>query len=159
MANKLILVGKAASGKDHLRKRLMDKGLNYGISHTTRPPRVGEVNGQDYHFVTEEEFLSIIDQGDMVEYQQFIGWYYGMATWEWDKADVIILNAEALEQLSPEVRKECTVIYLDIPLEVREQRMLERNDTDDNYKRRLQADEEQYKDFKNYDIKITNPDF
>ena len=159
MANKLILVGKAASGKDHLRKRLMDKGLNYGISHTTRPPREGEVNGQDYHFVTEEEFLNIIDQGDMVEYQQFIGWYYGMATWEWDKADIIILNAEALEQLSPEVRKECTVIYLDIPLEVREQRMLERNDTDDNYKRRLQADEEQYKDFKNYDIKITNPDF
>lgn len=159
MANKLILVGKAASGKDHLRKRLMDKGLNYGISHTTRPPREGEVDGQDYHFVTEEEFLSIIDQGDMVEYQQFIGWYYGMATWEWDKADVIILNAEALEQLSPEVRKECTVIYLDIPLEVREQRMLERNDTDDNYKRRLQADEEQYKDFNNYDIKITNPDF
>ena len=159
MANKLILVGKAASGKDHLRKRLMDKGLNYGISHTTRPPRDGEVDGQDYHFVTEEEFLSIIDQGDMVEYQQFIGWYYGMAVWEWNKADVIILNAEALEQLSPEVRKECTVIYLDIPLEVREQRMLERNDTDDNYKRRLKADEEQYKDFNNYDIKITNPDF
>lgn len=159
MANKLILVGKAASGKDHLRKRLMDKGLNYGISHTTRPPREGEVDGQDYHFVTEEEFLSIIDQGDMVEYQQFIGWYYGMAVWEWNKADVIILNAEALEQLSPEVRKECTVIYLDIPLEVREQRMLERNDTDDNYKRRLKADEEQYKDFNNYDIKITNPDF
>ena len=159
MANKLILVGKAASGKDHLRKRLMDKGLNYGVSHTTRPPREGEVDGQDYHFVTEEEFLSIIDQGDMVEYQQFIGWYYGMAAWEWNKAEVIILNAEALEQLSPEVRNECTVIYLDIPLEVREQRMLERNDTDDNYKRRLQADEEQYKDFNNYDIKITNPDF
>lgn len=159
MANKIVLVGKAASGKDHLRKRLMDKGLNYGVSHTTRPPRVGEVDGQDYHFVTEEEFLSIIDQGDMVEYQQFIGWYYGMAKWEWDKADVIILNADALEQLAPEIRKECTVIYLDIPLEVREQRMLERNDTDDNYKRRLQADEEQYKDFNNYDIKITNPDF
>ena len=54
MANKLVLVGKAASGKDHLRKRLMDKGLNYGISHTTRPPREGEVDGQDYFFVSEE---------------------------------------------------------------------------------------------------------
>lgn len=159
MANKLVLVGKAASGKDHLRKRLMDKGLTYGVSHTTRPPREGEVNGQDYHFVTEEEFLNIINQGDMVEYQQFIGWYYGMAKWEWDKADVIILNAEALEQLTPEIRNECTVIYLDIPIEVREQRMLERNDSNDSHLRRLLADEEQYKDFKDFDIKITNPDF
>ena len=64
-----------------------------------------------------------------------------------------------IEQLTPDVRKECTVIYLDIPSEVREQRMLERNDSNDSHLRRLLADEEQYKDFKDFDIKITNPDF
>ena len=159
MANKIVLVGKAASGKDHLRKRLMDKGLNYGVSHTTRPPREGEVDGKDYHFVTEEQFLNIVNEGNMVEYQQFVGWYYGMTRTEWDKADIIILNVEALDQLTEEVRNECTVIYLDIPIEVREQRMLERNDTDDSHLRSLAADEEQFRGFKNYDIKITNPDF
>ena len=159
MANKIVLVGKAASGKDHLRKRLMDKGLSYGVSHTTRPPREGELDGKDYHFVTEEEFLNIVNDGNMVEYQQFVGWYYGMTRAEWDKADIIILNVEALEQLTEEVRNACTVIYLDIPIEVREQRMLERNDTDDSHLRRLAADEEQFRGFKNYDIKITNPDF
>lgn len=159
MANKLVLVGKAASGKDYLRKRLMDKGLNYGVSHTTRPPRVGEVDGKDYYFVSEQEFLNIVNAGGMVEYQQFAGWYYGMAEFEWETADIVILNVEALDQLSEETRNECTVIYLDIPIDVRENRMLERNDTDDSHLRRLAADEEQFRGFKNYDIRITNPDF
>ena len=159
MANKIVLVGKAASGKDYLRKRLMDKGLNYGVSHTTRPPRNGEVNGKDYHYVTEEEFLNIVNANGMVEYQKFAGWYYGMADFEWEQADIVILNVEALDQLSEDTRNECTVIYLDIPIDVREYRMLERNDTDDSHLRRLAADEEQFKGFKNYDIRITNPDF
>jgi len=159
MANKLVLVGKAASGKDHLRKRLMDKGLNYGVSHTTRPPREGEVDGQDYFFVSKEEFLELIDAGKMVEYQIFNGWYYGMTTWIWEDADVVILNAEAVGLLDEELRNQCTVIYLDIDIEVREQRMLERKDSNDSHLRRLWADEEQFKDFKDFDIKITNPDF
>lgn len=156
---KIVLVGKAASGKDHMRKRLMDSGMNYGVSHTTRKPREGEVHGKDYYYVTEEEFLSLVDQGQMVEYQHFAGWYYGMTIENWKDADVVILNREALDMLAPEYRNECIVIYLDIPIEVREQRMLERNDTQDSHLRRLAADEEQFKGFENYDIRITNPDF
>ena len=48
--NKIILVGKGASGKDHLRKILEGRGFTYGISYTTRPPREGEIDGQDYYF-------------------------------------------------------------------------------------------------------------
>ena len=43
--NKVILVGKGASGKDHLRKILEGRGFTYGTSYTTRPPREGEMVG------------------------------------------------------------------------------------------------------------------
>jgi guanylate kinase len=159
MANKIVLVGKAASGKDHLRKRLMDKGLNYGVSHTTRDPRPGEVEGKDYWFVSEEEFMQIVERGDMIEYQMFNGWYYGIASWIFEEADIMIMNAEAVNLLPEHIRSQCTVIYLDIPLEVRVSRLMERGDIQDPMARRLKADENQFAGFENYDIKITNPDF
>ena len=48
--NKVILIGKAAAGKDHMRKVLEGRGFIYGTSYTTRPPREGEIDGQDYYF-------------------------------------------------------------------------------------------------------------
>jgi len=156
---KLIIVGKAASGKDFLRKRLMDKGMQFGVSHTTRPPRVGEENGRDYFFVSEEEFLDIVNRGNMVEYQKFNGWYYGMAQWIWNEADVVILNADAVSQLSDEIKSKSLIIYLDIEREIREKRMVERKDADDSLPRRMDADEEQFHLFNNYDIRVANHDF
>ena len=46
--NKIILVGKAAAGKDHMRKILQGRGFDYGVSYTTRPRRPGEIDGEDY---------------------------------------------------------------------------------------------------------------
>jgi guanylate kinase len=159
MANKIVLVGKAASGKDYLRTRLMDRGLRYGVSHTSRDPRPGEVDGKDYWFVTEGEFKEIVDRNEMVEHQVFNGWYYGIAQWIFEEADIMIMNAEAVKLLPKSIRNVCTVIYLDIPLKVRESRLMERGDIQDPMKRRLKADENQFAGFNNYDIRITNPDF
>lgn len=156
---KLVLVGKAAAGKDHLRKRLMDRGLKFGVSCTTRPPREGEVDGKDYHFLSEEGFQVFIDTGVLVEYQQFNGWYYGLTRKEFDECDVMILNREAVDMLPNEIRNQCMVLFLDIDLETRYRRMIERNDTDDSLERRIKADEEQYIDFNNFDVRVTNSDF
>lgn len=158
---KIVIVGKAASGKDFLRKRMIEQGAKYGVSYTTRPPRVkdGEVHGVDYLFTTEEDFLARVENGEMIEYQQFNGWYYGMTHDVFNEADCMILNVEGLAQLAPEIRKQCLVIYIDIDQETRIQRLGARQDVDDLKWRRLQADEEQFKGFKNYDLRITNPDF
>lgn len=75
---KLILVGKAAAGKDFLKNRLVDKGFKAGISCTTRSPRPNEVDGVDYHFLTEEEFKAKLDAGEMLEHMIFNNWYYGL---------------------------------------------------------------------------------
>ena len=159
MANKIVLVGKAASGKDYLRKRLMDRGLSYGISHTTRDPRPGEVEGKDYIYVSVDEFMQIVNEGNIIEYQKFNGWFYGITREQFKKADVMIMNAEAVEMLPEDIRKQCTVIYLDIPLEVRRQRLMARSDQQDPMEGRIQLDEQQYANFTDYDIRITNPDF
>jgi guanylate kinase len=49
----------------------------YSVSCTTRPPRAGEVNGVDYHFLQQEDFLRMIDRGEMLEYALVHGNYYG----------------------------------------------------------------------------------
>ncbi len=50
---RIILVGKAASGKDHLRRKYESRGFKYAVTYTTRPPIEGEVNGKDYFFITD----------------------------------------------------------------------------------------------------------
>ena len=75
---KLILVGKAAAGKDFLKNRLVAKNFKPGISCTTRLPRHNEVDGVDYHFMTEDQFKETIDSGEMLEHMIFNNWYYGL---------------------------------------------------------------------------------
>ena len=159
--SKIVLVGKAAAGKDFFRKRMMDKGFKFGVSCTTRPIRIraNEKEGQDYYFKTEEEFNNLIEKDEFVEFQSFNGWKYGITKDEFEACDVMILNAEAVNLLKPEYSTRCFVVYLDIPLEVRLKRITERNDKNDNIMRRVSDDEEQFRNFSQYDCKITNPDF
>jgi guanylate kinase len=57
---RVIIAGKGASGKDHLRKMMVEDGFNYCVSHTTRPMRSDEEEGIDYYFVKEEEAYMMI---------------------------------------------------------------------------------------------------
>jgi guanylate kinase len=161
MSSKIVLVGKAASGKDFFRKRMMDKGFTFGVSCTTRLKRIkdNEVDGKDYHFKSDAEFDTLIEAGEFVEYQSFNGWRYGITKDEFDNSDVMIMNAEAVKLLPSEYAKRCFIIYLDIPLETRIARITERNDIHDNVMRRVNDDEKQYLNFSQFDCKITNSDF
>lgn len=76
----IVLSGPSGVGKGTVRKALFERlthKIEYSISMTTRPMREGEVDGKDYFFVTEEEFLSQIAKGNLLEYATFVGNYYG----------------------------------------------------------------------------------
>lgn len=72
------LVGKSGSGKDRiLRELCANSDYHEIISNTTRPIRENEVDGVNYHYLTDEEFLRKKDNGEMLETADFRGWHYG----------------------------------------------------------------------------------
>lgn len=156
---KIILVGKAAAGKDFLKNKLVKKGFNSGISCTTRPPRHNEVDGVDYHFMTENEFKVTLASGEMLEHMIFNDWYYGLTKTEFEQADVMIMSKDGLDVLPKEYRDRCMVIYLDPPRITRVERLTYRNDPNDSIVRRMNTDDEQFKGFRDYDLRIKNEDF
>ena len=158
--NKVILIGKAAAGKDHMRKVLEGRGFIYGTSYTTRPPREGEIDGQDYYFISKEVFKEFADNNYWYEYVEFNGWFYGTSYEQFKKTcDLFVMTPKGVEAINPIDRKNCTIIYLDIPLETRTLRLKERGDLNDKIQRRIDADEIDFANFKDYDIVVNNPNF
>ena len=76
----IILSGPSGVGKGTVRKKLLESGdldLFYSISMTTRGIREGEENGREYYFVSKEEFKANIERGNLLEWAEFVGNYYG----------------------------------------------------------------------------------
>ena len=74
----IVFSGPAGSGKGTvLADLLRDDSYRYSVSATTRAPRPGEVNGKNYHFLTREEFEARVSRGEMLEYTEYCGNYYG----------------------------------------------------------------------------------
>ena len=84
LGNLFILAAPSGAGKSSLIKALMEKyesntatPMQVSVSHTTRQPRPGEVDGVHYHFVSREQFEALIEQGVFFEYAEVFGNYYG----------------------------------------------------------------------------------
>jgi guanylate kinase len=75
----IVLSAPSGGGKTTVTKLLMQRrtDLGYSVSCTTRPPRAGEVDGTDYQFVSERQFLEYRDRGDFAEWAVVHGKYYG----------------------------------------------------------------------------------
>lgn len=61
----IVLVGKSCSGKDSVAKILCSMGYSRVATCTTRPMRIGETDGVDYYFITQSEFMNMIEKGDL----------------------------------------------------------------------------------------------
>lgn len=75
----IILSSPSGAGKSTLAKRLMewDPSLSFSVSATTRAARPGEVDGTDYHFLTETAFKDMVRNGAMLEHAHVFGNFYG----------------------------------------------------------------------------------
>lgn len=75
----VVASGFSGAGKGTLLKRLLEKYDNYAlsISATTRAPRAGEQDGREYFFRSREEFEALIQEGQLIEYAEYVGNYYG----------------------------------------------------------------------------------
>ena len=81
MANLFIIAAPSGCGKTSLVKALLEnsKNLAVSVSHTTRKPRKGEIDGENYHFVSNETFEKMISNNDFLEYAEVFGNMYGTA--------------------------------------------------------------------------------
>ncbi len=75
----LVISGFSGAGKGTIVKGILEKkkGYELSISATTRNPRDGEVDGQSYYFISNEEFEAMIENGDFLEWAKFVNNYYG----------------------------------------------------------------------------------
>jgi len=91
-----IITGPSGVGKNTIIEAMStDLDFYFSVSHTTRPQRESEVDGKDYHFVTEEKFKSLVDENLMIEYEQYGGFYYGTSKKEILKeSNIILLDLE-----------------------------------------------------------------
>ncbi|MBE6729458.1 MAG: guanylate kinase [Ruminococcaceae bacterium] len=74
-----IISGPSGSGKDTVMSALFQRHpeIKLSISSITRPMRTGEVEGEKYHFISREEFESMIEHDQLLEHNVFVGNYYG----------------------------------------------------------------------------------
>lgn len=101
----LVLFGKSGSGKDTIEKWLVRTcHFHKAVSYTTRPPREGEINGINYHFISPQEFIELINKKEIIEYFVFNNWYYGTAKSEIlpDCINVITVDSFRAETLALE---------------------------------------------------------
>jgi len=151
---RIILVGKAASGKDFFRDFCNKNGMVVDVGYTTRGIRDGEIHGYTYHYVEESEFLEV----DFKEHVEFNSNRYGTSKKSWEDSQIFVMEKTAVESMSEEDRNSSVVIYFNVDKDVRLSRMSKRSDSN-KIESRLEFDDDMFKDFLNWDINITNPKY
>lgn len=152
------LVGKSATGKTFWADRLYNSFDFPGtrdklISYTTRPPRVNESDGQDYHFVSWSEFEDMRSKGEFLETTNYKDWWYGHKKYTSHAEYVIgIFDPSGIKNVIHNHHNDFSdiiVVYLEAGLFTRLRRMYEREGKwQKEYFRRIFAD------FKNFHVLI-----
>ena len=116
----IVFSGPSGAGKDTILNKIMGEkeNLKLSVSHTTRPPREGEINGKSYYFVSRQEFIKMAENGEMLEYATYCGNYYGTSAVkvqdELEKGNDVILEIEVqgAEQVMKKVPEALSIFIL-----------------------------------------------
>jgi guanylate kinase len=163
-----VVAAPSGGGKTSLTRALLERepGILLSVSYTTRPPRPGERDGVDYHFVTEPRFRELQDAGEFLEHAHVHGnWYATSATWL--KAQIEAGHDVLLEidwQGAAQVRKlidgSVQIFFLPPSLASLEERLVRRGQDDKaTIARRLEAAREEMRHCSEFDYVIINQDF
>ena len=162
----LIVSGPAGSGKGTVNARLIERDdFVYSVSATTRSPRPGEVNGVNYHFISREEFLKRLESGDMLEYTEYCGNFYGTPRREalevLESGKNLILEIEVEGAMNVKAKYPDAVLIMLLPpsFAIQEARLRGRGtETEDKIHDRLEQTRNEAKLFHKYDYIVYNRD-
>jgi guanylate kinase len=163
-----IVTGPSGGGKTSLVAALLEAepGVKLSVSHTTRPPRAGEVPGRDYHFVSAAEFERMLEAGAFLESAAIYGNQYGTSQ-QWingelgNDHDVLLeIDWQGAQQVRRLIRNAVGIFIVPPSIDVLEQRLRSRSqDAADVIARRLAAAREEISHFAEFDYVIMNDDF
>lgn len=148
----LAIIGEAGSGKDTLMQEVLklNPNLHEIVSCTTRPPREGEIDGVNYHFLSGEEFGQKVINGEMLEASCFNDWFYGTGfeSLRSDCVNIGVFNPEGIDSLMVHKNIQLVVYYITAKDKTRLLRQLNREENPDvdEIIRRFKTDKEDFFD-------------
>ncbi|MBZ1517237.1 guanylate kinase [Leuconostoc mesenteroides] len=162
----IVLSGPSGVGKGTVRKAIFEEesiDFQYSISATTRQPRAGEVDGEDYFFVTREQFEEKINNGDMLEHAKYVSNYYGTPKSFIDETlasgrDVFLeIDVQGALQVKSKM-PEGIYIFLTLPdlANLRDRLVGRGTDSADVIEKRVAAARDELKMMINYDYAVEN---
>ncbi len=168
IGNLFIVTAASGAGKTSLLRALLDldSQAKHSISYTTRKPRPGEVDGVDYHFVDQAQFLQMLSDGEFLESAEVYGARYGTAQTSVDTAlqagyDIVLeidwQGAAQVRRLYPQA---ISIFILPPSLEALAERLNSRGqDSKEVIARRLAAAREEMSHVGEFDYVTMNDDF
>ncbi|MGD8325359.1 MAG: guanylate kinase [Sphingomonadales bacterium] len=165
-----VLSSPSGAGKTTMSNMLLadDDGIQVSVSATTRAPRAGEIDGKHYHFVSEDRFKELIEEGAFLEYATVHGNLYGTlkseveAIFRQGKDVLFDIDYQGTQQIvSKDQEKEVLVSIFLLPpsMETLEQRLKTRaQDSDEVVAKRMAKAREEISHWDEYDYVIVNED-
>lgn len=176
LGNLFILSAPSGAGKSSLIKALMDKhrlspmdpsnDLQVSVSHTTRDPRPGEVDGEHYHFVSRSEFERLVSEGAFFEYAEVFGNYYGTSRITIENTlskgiDVFLdIDWQGARQVKEQLPEAIGIFILPPSIDVLKSRLDSRGqDSEDVIAGRMQKAQDEMRHYDEFDYVLINDDF
>lgn len=163
-----VVAAPSGAGKSSLIDALLkeDSRLKLSVSYTTRPPRPGEVNGREYHFVSDETFLRMLERAEFLESAQVHGFRYGTSqnvireTLEQGQDLILEIDWQGAQQVR-RLHPGCVSIFILPPsTEELERRMRARGqDSEEVIRRRMAGAGAEIEHAPEFDYVIINKDF
>ena len=168
MANLFIIAAPSGCGKTSLVKALLGSSskLSVSVSHTTRKPRKGEINGENYHFVSKERFGEMISNNDFVEHAEVFGNMYGTARSNIKKKleaniDIILeIDWQGARQVRENMPNSISIFILPPSKNVLLQRLTDRGqDDDETISKRMKNSESEMSHYDEFEYLVINDQF
>lgn len=160
----VVISGFSGAGKGTISRKLVEKyGYSLSVSATTRDPRKGEVDGVDYFFRTQAEFLKMIDYNGLIEHARYVDHYYGtprkFVEDELEAGHVVILEIEVQGALKVrEQYPDAVLIFITAPSpEVLRNRLAGRGtESPEQIEKRMRRAVEEADTIENYEYLVCN---
>lgn len=165
LGNLFVVSAPSGAGKTTLCQRLKDvlNDIRFSVSYTTRSPREGEINNVHYTFVDEEEFRSMISEGEFIEWAEVHGNFYGTSKKRVEDIissgfDVLLdIDVQGARKIKDYYPQSVLIFVLPPSIEALRKRLLgRRTESEDAIRKRINNAIDEIKEFVNYDYVIIN---